>query len=84
MCIHKHTKEEGLKQEDCLYQVVDRSINGVFLQNLKDNKVYEEKDMSPELLSKIGNDYILRYKEGEYIFEEELTDKFMERINRYK
>ena len=29
-----------------------------------------------ELLDKIGNDYILRYKNGEYIFEEELTDDF--------
>ncbi len=84
MCIHKSSSEEELKQEDCLYQVVDRSVNGVYLQNLYNHKVFEEKELSEELLNKIGNDYILRYINGEYVFEEELTDKFMERINRYK
>ena len=84
MCIHKKSNEEDFKKEDCLYQVVDRSLNGVFLQNLNSNQVFEEKEISKELLDKIGNDYILRYINGEYIFEEELTDKFMERINRYK
>ena len=84
MCIHKSSSEEEFKQEDCLYQVVDRSLNGVYLQNLKSNQVFEEKELSKELLDKIGNDYILRYSNGEYVFEEELTDKFMERINRYK
>ena len=84
MCIHKKPNEDDSRQEDCLYQVVDRSLNGVYLQNLNNNKVFEEKEFSKELLDKIGNDYILRYINGEYIFEEELTDKFMERINRYK
>ena len=84
MCIHKQSNDNELKQEECLYQVVDRSLNGVYLQNLKSNKVFEETDLPKELLDKIGNDYILRYKDGEYIYEEELTDKFMERINRYK
>lgn len=84
MCIHNHSNENELKQENCLYQVVDRSLNGVYLQNINSNKVFEETDLPKELLDKIGNDYILRYKDGEYIFEEELTDKFMERINRDK
>lgn len=84
MCIHKNTEEDGLKQEDCYYQVVDRSLNGVFLQNLNNNKVYEEQSIPHDLLDKLGNDYIIRYKEGKYIFEEELTDQFMERLNRYK
>ena len=69
-------QKEGLRVEDCLYQVVDRSKNGVFLQNLNSNKVFEETNISKELLDKIGNDYILRYKEGKYIFEEKLTDDF--------
>lgn len=81
LCIHKNSNEEEVKQEECLYQVVDKSLNGVYLQNLNNNKVFEEKELSKELLDKIGNDYILRYINGEYVFEEELTDKFMERIN---
>ena len=77
MCIHKSSSEENFKQEDCLYQVVDRSLNGVYLQNLNNNKVFEEKELSKELLDKIGNDYILRYINGEYFFEEELTEKIV-------
>ena len=65
-----------LREEDCLYQVVGISANGVYLQNMKNNKVFEETDIPKELLDKLGNDYILRYKNGEYIFEEQLTDDF--------
>ena len=75
--LHKKKKNiENLREEKCLYQVVDRSKNGVYLQNLKNNKVFEETNIDQELLNKIGNDDILRYKEGKYIFEEELTDEF--------
>ena len=79
MCIHN--KKSDNRQETCLYQVVDRSLNGVFLQNLYDNTVYEETEIPKELLDKLGNDYILKYIDGEFVFDEELTDKFMERIN---
>ncbi len=65
------------QQENCLYQVVDFSSNGVFLQNTNNDKIFEETNISQELLDKIGNDYILRYKDGKYIIEEELTDNFM-------
>ena len=65
------------REENCLYQVVDFSSNGVFLQNTNNDKIFEETNISQELLDKIGNDYILRYKDGKYIIEEELTDDFM-------
>ena len=45
---------------------------------MRNNKVYEETKMPQEILDKISNDYILRYKNGKYIIEEELTDKFFE------
>ena len=68
--------QDNLREEDALYQVVGRSLNGIYLQNTKNNKVFEETNISKELLDKLGNDYILRYKNGEYIFEKELTDDF--------
>lgn len=74
-------KLQACRQENCLYQVVDRSKDGVYLQNLSNNKIFEEKNLSKELLDKIGNDYILRYKEGQYIFEEKLTDDFFNGLN---
>lgn len=80
-------KENSLKEEDKLYQVVEMSLDGAYLQNLGDNKIYKEIDISKETLQKIGNDTILRYKNGKYIIEEELTEKFFEGlidINEYK
>lgn len=67
----------GFREENSLYQVVDFSSNGVFLQNANNDKVFEETNISKELLDKIGNDYILRYKDGKYVVEEELTEDFM-------
>lgn len=65
------------RKEHELYQVVDFSSKGVCLQNMSTNKVFEETNIPQDLKNKIGNDYILRYKNGEYIFEEQLTDDFM-------
>lgn len=75
--IKLNNKELNYRWEDCLYQVVDFSSDGVFLQNTENNVVFEEKNMLQGLLDKIGNDYILRFKDGNYIIEEELTEKFM-------
>ena len=64
------------REENCLYQVVDFSSNGVFLQNTNNNKVFEETEIPQEILDKIGNDYILRYTNGNYIIEKDLTEDF--------
>lgn len=68
---------DEFRKENELYQVVDLSSKGVYLQNMSTNKVLEETNIPQDLKNKIGNDYILRYKNGEYIFEEKLTDDFM-------
>lgn len=63
--------------ENVLYQVVDFSSNGVYLQNTENNKIFEETNIPKELLDKIGNDYILKYNNGTYTIEQELTSDFM-------
>ena len=60
-----------------LYQVVDFSSKGVYLRDVNTNKIFEETNLPQELKEKIGNDYVLSYKNGKYEYEEELTDKFM-------
>ena len=65
-----------LREEGCLYQVVDKSLNGVYLQNTKNNKVFEETDIPQDIQDEIDSDYILRYQDGTYIVEEELTEEF--------
>lgn len=76
--------EDILKQEECLYQVVELSEDGVYLQNTMNNKISKEKDINKDLLSKITNDSILRYKNGKYIYEEEITRKVFRESNRCK
>lgn len=70
-------KDHGtLKQENCLYQVVDMDVDGAYLQNTDNNYISKETNISKEILSKIGTDSVLRYKDGNYIYEEEITNDF--------
>ncbi len=63
-----------LRQEDCLYYVVDANLETAYLQNLNIDVTFEEMDLPQELKGKIFTDCFLRYKNGEYIWEKKLTD----------
>ena len=77
-------KLENFREEGGLYQVVDLSSKGAFLQNMKTNVILEETNIPEDLKNVISNDYILRYKDGTYIWEEELTDKFYKGLTDIK
>ena len=66
-----------LREEDCLYYVIDSDLETVYLQNLNNNIKFEETDLSPEIKKEVFTDCILRYKNGEYIWDKKMTDKFM-------
>ena len=68
---------DAYREENTLYQVVDFSSKGVFLQNTNTGVTFEEIDIPQDILDKIGNDYILRYTDGKYVVEQELTEDFM-------
>ena len=68
---------DAYREENTLYQVVDASSKGVFLQNTNTGVTFEEIDIPQDILDKIGNDYILRYTDGKYVVEQELTEDFM-------
>ena len=74
----KEEKLDNFREEGGLYQAVDLSSKGAFLQNMKTNVIVEETNIPEDLKNVISNDYILRYKDGTYFWEEELTDKFYE------
>ena len=76
----QNEKLSQYRNEGTLYQVVDHSSHGLYLQNKDNNIVFEETKLSEELMNKLGNDYILRYKDGEYIYEEELTEQFFQNL----
>lgn len=69
-----------LKQENCFYQVVEIAVDGAYLQNTENNRIAKETDISKEVLEKIGNDSVLRFKDGSYIYEEELTKNFYDSL----
>lgn len=77
---NQEEKLDNFREENALYQVVDLSSKGAFLQNMKTKQIFEETNIPEDLKSVISNDYILRYKDGTYIWEEELTDKFYENL----
>lgn len=82
-----NNEQNKYREENCLYQVVDFSANGVFLKNTNNNVIFEETNLPKELLGKLGNDYILRYVNGKYLYDEKLTDRFFNKlvsISEYK
>lgn len=74
---NQDTRVNQLREEDCLYYVIDSDLETVYLQNLNNNIRFKETDMSPKIKKEVFTDCILRYKNGEYIWDKELTDKFM-------
>ena len=79
--------EKNYREENVYYQVVDKSENGVYLQNTKNNVIFEETDIPKELQDELENDFVLQYRNGKYILESELTDEFFNsliNINEFK
>ena len=84
-------KENLLKQkndrEEGLYYVLDGNPNKVYLTKFNSKKVFEATDLSQEIKNAVSEGFILRYKNGEYIVDEELTEKNFEgllNIDEYK
>ena len=48
------------------------------IESTKSCRAFKQEEISKEVLDKIGNDSVLRYKDGKYIYEEELTQKFFD------
>lgn len=67
-----------LRQEDCLYYVVDGNLETAYLKNLNIDVIFEEIDLPEELKGKIWKDDFLIYKNGEYSLQQELTDALFE------
>lgn len=67
---------DNLKQENTFYQVVEVNTDGAYLFNASTGKTTKETDISQDLLDTIGEDYILKYANDEYIVDEKETEQF--------
>ena len=63
----QNSKLNQNRKEGNLYKVVSLSSNGVYLQNKENNNIFEETNISKELLDQISNDYILKYEDGKCV-----------------
>lgn len=64
-------------RENGLYQVIDFSSKGVWLQDTRSGKTFEENNLPKDFLNSLTNDSILRYQNGAYSLEEEITEDFL-------
>lgn len=72
-------ENKNLENEEKLYQVVEIVKDGAYLQDTSNDKIFKE-NISKELLNEVGNDTVLRFKDGKYIIDEELTQKFLDSL----
>ena len=78
--LKKDKKVEDSKemQEEGLYYVLDGNPEKVYLTKFKSSKVFEATDLPEEIKKAVSEGFILRYKDGEYSIDEELTDRNFE------
>ena len=82
----KNSKPKDIR-EDGLYYVLDGNPDKVYLTKFDSKKVFEANDLPKEIKKAVSEGFVLRYKNGEYTVDEELTEKNFEgllNIDEYK
>jgi len=82
----KISKEKDNREEG-LYYVLSGNPDKVYLTKFNSKKVFEANDIPKEIKNTVSEGFILRYKNGEYTVDEELTEKNFEgllNIDEYK
>ena len=69
---------ENYRQEGEFYYVVDGNPSRIFLTKFNSSKVFEEVDFPNELRNEISEGFILKYEDGTYKVDEEMTEKNFE------
>lgn len=76
----KMTQEKELdlyRQEGGVYKVVENIGICIYLQNINTGEIFGEVKFSENLYNILSTDYIVRYENGQYVYDEDLTAKFM-------
>jgi len=68
----KDTSKEGL------YYVLNANPDKIYLTKFNNKKVFEATDLPKEIRNTVSEGFILRYKDGKYLVDEELTEKNFE------
>ena len=73
-------QENHMKQyrtENDLYVVVEKCLNSAYLQNINTNIVFEETYFSDDVFNLLHNDIVVSFKDGKYVYEDEITRDWM-------
>lgn len=73
---------EGYRREGGIYQVIDNDKICISLLDKETGKIFQETKFSDELYDILGTDFIVRYENGEYIYDEKLTDEFFSSLDK--
>lgn len=73
----QESKLQKYRKENNLYVVVQKNIHSAYLQDMKTNTVFEEVNFSSDTFNLLCNDAVVRFKDGKYVYEDELTRKNM-------
>lgn len=74
----QNSKLQKYRKEDHLYVVIERNLHSAYLQDIDTNVVFEEVNFSDDVFNSLYNDVVVRYKDGEYIVEEEITNEWFD------
>lgn len=69
---------EKYRKEDNLYIVVEKGLNSAYLQDVNTDMIFEETLFSDDLFDLLHNDVVIRFKDGQYIYENEITNKWID------
>ena len=67
---------ENYRKEGGIYQVIDNDKVCITLLDKETEKVFGEVKFSEELFNLLATDFIVRFENGEYVYDEKLTDEF--------
>ncbi len=72
---------KGYRREGEIYQVIDNDKICISLLDKETGKVFQETKFSNELFDILGTDFIVKYENGEYVYDEKLTDEFFSSLD---
>ena len=73
----KFNKPKDIREEG-LYYVLNANPDKIYLTKFNDKRVFEATDLPKDIKNTVSEGVILRYKNGEYMIDEELTEKNFE------
>ena len=73
----KKSKVKDIREEG-LYYVLNANPDKIYLTKFNSKKVFEATELPQEIKNTVSEGVILRYKNGQYTIDEELTEKNFE------